>query len=576
MRSLSLRHRLFLVTGLALLPALVVVGTSVELLDDVQKRDVSLQAQRSAELMALELERIISGTENVLTMVASSPAELRGDRASCSAFLARAVAALPALESIAVIRPDGLLWCVPDLPETEFYLDDRSYFIEASSAQFRVVGVYLEDRITGQTVLPIALPHRDNAGVLIEVLVGYIDLAWLQERVEDRTYTPGSALTIADRDGRILARYPEPGRFVGTLIPEAFQRLVNAEAPGTEEVISQDGTPRRIGYVPVNAGPNGLYVSVGFATEPAEEIVRSLATSGALILISGMMITVVLARYIARHFITRPFAKILQTIQFWRTGQTDSRTKMNPRQGEIGEIGYALDGFMDELIASRNERQKLDTQRRLMMRELDHRVKNLLGLIRAVARQTFAGQVTPNAMETFSGRLQSIGAANSLLLEEKWQGADIRAVIEAAIQPFQPKDGTQFNLAGPSILCNSAASVAFSMAIHELCTNAAKYGALSVPTGQIYVIWKETDGLFELQWLEKGGPPVAKPNSTGFGSTVINRILASQIGGKVDMHFFATGLTCRVTCPTASMQGEPRSAELPEPAPYTDAKAKLA
>lgn len=549
MAPLSLKQRLFVVTGMALLPAIAVVVTSVLILDAARQREVHAEARRAAELVALELERVVSGTENVLKTVAAAPIEVRADRAACAEFLTRTVRILPALSTIAVIQPDGQVWCQPNLPQSDLILGDRDFFQATATATTRVTGVYLEDPGTGHKVLPIAWPHRDATGALVAVVVGYIDLAWLQSLVEERTHVEGNSLTIADRDGRILARHPAPDRFVGTVIPQDFQRLVNAATAGTEALVSQDGTRRIVGYVPVSAPPEGIYVSTGIGAESAFSVVKTLATSGLLISIFGILLSFWLARYIARRFITRPFASLIRTVERWRNGDTQARTAMTREEGEIGRVGMELDAFMDELLQARSEQERLEAQRKLMSHELDHRVKNLLAMVQAVARQTLANSAAPEDMGKFNDRLKAIGTANALLMEERWQAARLRDVIETGIDPFRNKEVTNFRLQGPDLPCNSNACVAIGMALHELCTNAAKYGALSVPGGVVHLTWQVSDATFRLEWREEGGPTVQPPTRAGFGNTMIERVLGPQLGGKVDLSFEPGGVVCILECP---------------------------
>ncbi len=563
MRPLSLTQRLFAMTGVALIPAIAVVVAGIVAIEKSRQREVHAQALSGVEVVALEIEQVIAGTENVLKTIAAAPPEVLEDAGACETFLERSALALPALLTIAIIAPDGSLSCVPDRPEAEINLGDRSYFKEAASGNGRVTGVFIEDRISGRNVLPIAWPSRDSSGELKSVLVGYIDLAWLQKLVEDRNHSPGNALAIADREGRILARYPEPDRFVGTIIPPSFQHLVNADTPGTEEVVSQDGNRRIIGYVPSSSKPEGIYIGYGIAIDPAFAIVHTLATWGAFIIVVGTLASFWLARRTARIFITRPFADLVRTIEAWRRGQTEARSGLTDKDAEIGLVGRELDTFMDELLAGRAERRRLETQRQLMSRELDHRVKNLLATVNAVARQTFGGTVAPEIFQVYHGRLQAIAAANSLLMEDRWQSASLREVVEVSIQPFRDREVDPFTVEGAELECSSSASIAFGMALHELCTNAVKYGALSVPEGRIHLTWQLPRGTedFEMVWREEGGPTVQASPTAGFGSTVVTKVLAAQLGGLVDLDFRPEGVICTITC---------RASEVGKPAPSVE------
>jgi two-component sensor histidine kinase len=563
----SLAQRIFLVTALALAPAVAIVIYNAVTLRDSRTAELHTEALRSAELAALELERIISGTDSIMTVMANSPVVARRDREECSAFLERIVTALPFLSSISIIGPDGTVWCMPERPDTALYVGDRPYFIEAVQTEDRVTGVYTIGRLTDRRVLPIARRYTDQDGVLQGVVAGYIDLDWLQAAIEERTYTAGSSLTIADRDGRILARTPSPEEFVGTVIPDPFQRLVNAPAPGTEELVSQDGTRRYIGYYPVAAVPSGIYVSAGVSSDEAFAPLRQLALTGILISVIGMAAAFALAAYTSRVFIVHPFERLIETVDAWRKGEVQARSRMTDDDGEIGRFGSALDSFMDELLAARAARLEAEGERRLLAAELNHRIKNLLTLIQAVARQTFANVSAKDAVTTFTKRLQSMAAANDLLLEDQWQAAPLGKVVETSIAPFRDSKNDAFKVHGPHIPVSSGAALSIGMALHELCTNAAKYGALSVQTGIVTITWtvgaSDGEDLFMLVWAEHGGPVVTQPKRTGFGSMVIKQVLEQKISGQVELEFSAEGLVCRITAPVHGlMAGSPATSEV--------------
>jgi two-component sensor histidine kinase len=219
-----------------------------------------------------------------------------------------------------------------------------------------------------------------------------------------------------------------------------------------------------------------------------------------------------------------------------------------------------LDAFMDELLVARAERRRLEQQRELMAHELEHRVKNLLAMVMAVARQTFAGAVARETLDKYTARLKAISSANGLLIADKWQGAQLREIVETAIAPFRDEGADQFLISGPNVSCSSSASVSLGMALHELCTNAAKYGALSCAGGTVSLTWTASmDGdQFEMEWREAGGPPVPPSPTAGFGTTVISRILATHLNGEVDLQYRPEGLVCTFRCGVSNLM--PQSA----------------
>lgn len=554
MKLQSLAQRIFLVTFLALLPAIAIVISNVLSLYESRTREVEAQALKNAELVHLEMERIVSGAENVLIVVANSLVVRRHDVADCASFAERVVTALPYLAGLTITDPDGTVWCLPSSISRSVYVGDRPYFQEAMTTSDRVIGVFTEDRATGRNVLPIALRYQGPDGTTAGVVAVYLDLGWLQTTIEEHSIAEGNSLTLADRDGRILARTPLPEKFVGTVIPDSFQRLVRAPSPGSEHVLSQDGTQRIIGYFPATYGRDRIYVSTGIALDTAFAMISRAAFDGLYIWIIGAVAAGLLAATISRNSIVKPFGRLVATIDSWRAGNVDARSGMTAAQGEIGQVGLALDAFMNELAQSRAARVKAEQQRDLMVQELGHRVKNLLTMIQAVARQTFSQVEDKDVVNIFSARIRSLAAANDLLLKGSQHAALLGHVIETSIGPFRDKTSDQFVLSFPKLDLSSSATVALGMALHELCTNAAKYGALATKAGSVLISADVSeDGNFSLIWTERGGPPVVPPSRIGFGTKVIRQVLEQSISGSVEVDYAESGLVCRITAPLASV-----------------------
>ena len=203
-----------------------------------------------------------------------------------------------------------------------------------------------------------------------------------------------------------------------------------------------------------------------------------------------------------------------------------------------------------------SERRRTEQHRETMVGELNHRVKNALAIVSAVASQTLTdGATLPAARAAFMARLQSMSRAHDLLVHGNWSGSDLASVIHATIAPHDID--RRFQISGPHVALKPALALTFSFAIHELCTNAIKYGALSVPDGRISIHWTG-DGLGDnprLTWLwaESGGPVVAKPGHRGFGSSLVERVLATAMEGAVTLTYAATGLICTLDSPWPTM-----------------------
>jgi two-component sensor histidine kinase len=197
---------------------------------------------------------------------------------------------------------------------------------------------------------------------------------------------------------------------------------------------------------------------------------------------------------------------------------------------------------------------RAEAMQSLLVDELNHRVKNTLQTVQAIAAQTFRhAQDVPDALRKFEGRIVAMGTANSLLSEERWRNADMRNLVESALEPFRARERDRVHLTGPNLPVAAPSAVMISMMLHELATNAAKYGALSNDTGEVFVDWceegEDNGARVRLQWHETGGPAVTSPERKGFGTTLIQRGLTSQLGGSANIEFLPDGLRCTLECP---------------------------
>ena len=206
------------------------------------------------------------------------------------------------------------------------------------------------------------------------------------------------------------------------------------------------------------------------------------------------------------------------------------------------------------------ERKRAEEHQRLLAGELQHRVKNTLALVQAIASQTLRGANDVNEMrEAFAARLISLGRAHDILTQASWTEAPIGEVAEGALSVHRQAEAARIRISGPNVLLSAKAALSLALALHELATNAAKYGALSNEGGVVELRWHVVHASdaprFCLTWSEQGGPPILSPPvRRGFGSRLIERSFAAEVGGEVRLTYAPTGLVCRLEAPLASMQ----------------------
>src|SRR5690554_2349832 len=226
--------------------------------------------------------------------------------------------------------------------------------------------------------IPIVLPLRDGNGQFDGIIVTAFDLDWLGEQLRTRTLLEGDSITVADRDGMIVAREPLPEQFVGTRIPKDFLNLVEARRPGTIETISQDGARRILGYYPPAYTGTGLYVSYGVSRDLAFASINAATIQSVAIAVAAAIALFLIAWLVGIRLFRRPIVRMLATVEAWRHGNETARTGVPGGQGELALLAKAIDDYMDEVVADRAARTHAEQHRDLLVRELEHRVKNML------------------------------------------------------------------------------------------------------------------------------------------------------------------------------------------------------
>jgi two-component sensor histidine kinase len=205
-----------------------------------------------------------------------------------------------------------------------------------------------------------------------------------------------------------------------------------------------------------------------------------------------------------------------------------------------------------------------ESRMRVLNDELKHRVKNTIAVIGAIASQTMRGKGKDAEVDAFRGRLVAFGKAHDILTASNWTSAKVHEVVEEALLPHRTGSG-RFCISGPDVTVGSQQALSLSLAIHELATNAIKYGALSCETGQVTITWADADpggkANFKFTWEEAGGPAVVDPGRRGFGSKLLTQIFAGDFGGNVTLSYDVTGFKCQLLAPRARLRSSALDAE---------------
>jgi len=348
--------------------------------------------------------------------------------------------------------------------------------------------------INGRQVLTVEVPvFRD--GEVIYDLCFSPPISIFQDLVEKQRPDQLWTVSLVDTKAIVFARVPNPSATIGKQASGAIYDAMSRSSEETLSTVSLDGVALSSAFTTSHL--TGWRVVAGVAESsliaPLWRNIAITSLIGGILLLTGLTFAVRMATTIAR-----------------------------------GEMLHNL-----------------------LIDELNHRVKNTLALMQAIAVQTFRS-ASRDERTKFEGRLGALAEAHNLLSQEKWAGSELRDVIARALQPFLLNSPDRIRMAGPDVPLSPRLAVVLSMIVHEIATNAAKYGALSNETGRVTLNWEViTDApkpRLRLIWTEIGGPPVTAPVRRGFGSRLIERSARDQLGGEATVDFLPRGVVCTVVC----------------------------
>ena len=276
--------------------------------------------------------------------------------------------------------------------------------------------------------------------------------------------------------------------------------------------------------------------------------------------------------YRADELVTKSFQDIthpddlaadLPQVELMREGKIDSYDMDKRYVRKDGTIVWGRlavgcvrkrDGSIDYFVSAIediSERKAHEERIHLLMREVNHRDKNILSLVQAIARQT-AAREPGNFIGRFTERIRALAANQDLLVRNEWNGAEIADLVRSQLAHFADLIGSRITLHGRKLRLQATCAQAIGLALHELATNAGKYGALSTDRGHVDVCWGIDGDTLTTSWTERDGPPVSAPQRRGFGTIVMEAMAERSVDGNVDLDYAPSGLTWRLTCPAAN------------------------
>ena len=555
---MTLTTRILLLVLLALAPALAIQGYNEHALRTSRDEAVRADTLATARAVAEDLAQVAESARQALDFVARDPSVRAMAPSGCSAYLREVALDNPQLAIFSLSKPDGDVVCNSLGSEVGSYsVGERLYHRRVMGEDAFVMGSYVRGSVSGKDTLHFARPLRDAAGRTIGVLAAALDLEWLNRRLRRDLRQPSTTLTIADADGTIVVRYPDGDIRVGSAVPRERMRILLDRGEGVRVAEGFDGRERVLANVHPPGPASTAWVTVGRDRDVAFADVDAASRRGLVLIGLGAALAFVAALLAGRFFIRRPFDCLLRAAAAWQTGDLAARIGMT-RGDEFGRLGLKLDAMAATLQRREGELRDEIAHGRAMqdrqvtlLHELNHRVKNTLATVQALARQSTRGGEAPGVR--LEGRILALSKTHDLLTRDDWSGAPLHEVVEGELGPYR---GGLANIVaeGPDVDLPARHVLALGMTLHELTTNAAKHGALSGEGAEVRVTWRvvtgETGrGRLHLEWVESGGPTVWEPTRKGFGSRLIAASVERELDGRYTLDFASDGLRCTIEVP---------------------------
>ncbi len=356
---MSLLTRLMLLVVMALIPAMAAQIYNEYDLRGERRVEVGQQSVRLLALVEAEQTRLVEGIRQTLVAVRETPFIRDGDLAACQAYMDRLRRNLAAY--IRVYRADrrGVIGCGTEAAVIGTSIADRHHFQEAIRTADFAIGEYVQGRATGRTALTFAMPIRTDDGTAAGVVTALLDVAWLEEYLGAKPLPPSAAMTVADRQGRLVVRVPPLPDLVGETLPERYMSLLRAETRGTADLVTLDGVTRIVAYSPVGIDPKGLFISVGLDEAAAVAPINAATRRSLGLFAAGLAVLLGTVALGGNALLRRPIATLTAATRRWRDGDYRARTGLRGRT-EVAALGAAFDAMADALEGQIGQREQAE------------------------------------------------------------------------------------------------------------------------------------------------------------------------------------------------------------------------
>jgi two-component sensor histidine kinase len=527
---------------------------------DQRQRAVEQGMADTASALASAVDQQIHVWRAVLNALAASPALATGDLAS---FYFQASAVARQHDANFVLFDESLRQRMNTLVAYGQPLPGQLHDPDAVRRVFATGEPQVRGPLRGtpakEWFIAVEVPVMGRGRVMYDLIM-FFEPQVLSDLLFAQDLPAGRVAVITSAENKFVARSQDIAHYIGAQAAPPYIEAVSGRDSGIFEGRLRTGPSRIIAFHRLREAPWTVAVAVSESALVAEP--RRLFLVFAAFALFAVGAAAVLAWLFSRR-VTEPLAALASSADDVLRGNPTTLKPLAIQEFEIlrralektGEAARAAIAAQERaaaLEANAELLRKNEERQRFLAREIDHRSKNLLAIVQSVVQLTRAEDV-----ETFSsavsGRLMALAHAHSLLADSRWEGASLGQIIEDELAPYRTGD-ERIELKGPSVVLNPAAAQTMALALHELTTNAVKYGALSAPSGRLSVSWTIGSDAFVLEWKETGGPAIPGPPARrGFGTRLVTSTIESQLGGEISLHWLQQGLHAILSLPRTQL-----------------------
>ncbi|WP_274423735.1 sensor histidine kinase [Chelativorans sp. YIM 93263] len=520
---------LFLLIAVTVIPAIAIAAVLLHRNDAAQREVVQTLAEAMADSISEAVERELTGMTTALRVLSTTPSLTSGN---IEEFYSRARTALAETGSYLILLDENLNQLmntrVPYGTPLGRTSDPRSSRQALESRTATISGVFF-GQTSQQWVFNVAMPlwPEDEPP---RVLIMTRDAASMADTLSQSMLRGGWNATLVDQNGIVIA-----SSFLSTDTGKPFfLDVTNGSSRQTARLTDQMNEESYIAIVDESQFSGWrvvVWAPAAVVEEPTRRSLRFLFGGSLVVIAIGTLAAWYLGRQIAK-----PVRHLAQDAHRLGAGETVDATSYPV--AEATTVSAAL-------AEAALDRKAAENEIRLLMREVAHRAKNQLTVVASMAKQTArTTQSVPAFLDSFQKRLYGLARSTDLLIAGGATGVELRELLLVQIEPFKPDDPTRLELSGPSFRLDSQAAQTVGLAIHELATNAAKYGAFAARNGRLAITWRIEEKMLVIVWREYLPALRHRPGESGFGTKIIERMIGGTLEAQISRKFHSDGLEC--------------------------------